>query len=256
MGYILEVDLHYPPELHDLHSDYPLAPVRSCVHPDVLSPYSRRLHTRLHYTKGYSGSETPSSSVPKLLTTLDDKQNYVLHFRNLKLYLSLGLELKAIHRVLSFKQRAWMKPFIDFNTQKRAAATNSFEKDFFKLMVNAVYGKSLENVRKRIDFQLVSNEQRLQKIVSNPRLKRMIRYTDNLVGLALRNRTIFLSRPVYVGFTVLDVSKLIMYNFHYRYAVAKYGQRLTLLMTDTDSLLYSIQTDDLYSCLLYTSRCV
>ena len=87
--------------------------------------------------------------------------------------------------VLSFKQKAWMKPFIDFNTQKRATATNSFEKDFFKLMVNAVYGKSLENVRKRIDFPLVSTKGRLQKLVSNPRLKRMIRYTDDLVGLEM-----------------------------------------------------------------------
>ena len=112
---------------------------------------------------------------------------------------------------------------------------------------NAVYGKSLENVRKHIDFELVSDERRLQKLVSTPRLKRMIRYTNDLVGLSLRKKSIVLSRPVYVGFTVLDVSKTIMYDFHYRYAVAKYGHNVKLLMTDTDSLMYHIQTSDLYA---------
>ena len=243
IGYILDVDLHYPDRLHDLHSDYPLAPVRQSVTSDMLSPYSKRLYETLTTKPGSS----PPSSVEKLLTTLDDKQNYVLHIRNLQLYLSLGLELKAIHRVLCFKQSAWLKPFIDFNTRKRREAANSFEKDLFKLMNNAVYGKSLENVRKRVDFRLVTTERRLHKLVSSPRLKRMIRYTDDVVGLSLRHKSIVLSRPIYVGFTVLDVSKTIMYDFHYRYAVAKYGSRVKLLMTDTDSLLYCIQTPDLYA---------
>ena len=151
IGCILEVDLHYPNTLHDLHSDYPLAPVRQRVTPDILSPFSKRLHESI-YRSSYNES---GSSVEKLLTTLEDKQNYVLHYRNLKLYLSLGLELKATHRVLCFKQSAWLKPFIDFNTRKRQAAVNSFEKDLFKLMNNAVYGKSLENVRKHIDLSLI-----------------------------------------------------------------------------------------------------
>lgn len=239
IGYILQVDLHYPKRLHDLHSDYPLAPERRCVTHNMLSPFSKRLYEKLNIQS--------TSSVEKLLTTLDDKQNYVLHIQNLKLYLSLGLELKAVHKVLCFKQSAWLKPFIDFNTHKRQEAVNSFEKDLYKLMNNAIYGKSLENVRKRIDFQLVSSERRLLKLASTPRLKRMIRYTDDLVGLSLRYKSIVLSRPIYVGFTVLDISKTIMYNFHYRYAVAKYGNNIKLLMTDTDSLLYSIQTNDVYS---------
>ena len=209
----------------------------------MLSPYSRRLREKLVEASVYGSSV---SSVEKLLTTLDDKKHYVLHYRNLKLYLSLGLELKAIHRVLCFKQKPWLKEFVDFNTTKRKSAVNSFDKDFFKLMNNAVYGKSLENVRKRIDFQLVSDERRLRKLVSTPRLKRMIRFTDDLAGLSLRKKSIVLSRPVYVGFAVLDISKSIMNDFHYRYAVAKYGPQIRLLMTDTDSLLYHIQTEDVY----------
>lgn len=162
-GYILEVDLRYPERLHDSHSDYALAPERKRVNSDILYPFSQRLSERLFK------SPRPSS-VEKLLTTLYYKTHYVLHIQNFKLYRDLGLELTAIHRVLCFKQCAWLKPFSDFNTRKRQEAANSFEKDLFKLMNNAVYGKSLENLRKRIDFQLVSNERRLLKLVSTPRL--------------------------------------------------------------------------------------
>lgn len=187
-----------------------------------------------------------AASVEKLLTTLNDKEKYIIHYRNLKYYLSLGMKLKTTHRVLCFKQSAWLKPFIDFNTAKRQMASNDFEKGFFKLMNNAVYGKSLENVRKRVDFKLISDERRLLKYVSMPRLKRMIPFTDELTGLCLRKVSITLSRPIYIGFAVLDISKLIMYKFHYNYSVAKYGARIQLLMTDTDSLMYSVETDNVY----------
>lgn len=239
-GYVLEVDLIYPKELHDLHTDYPLAPERKTVSEKQLSPYCQRM--RLMKTFNCSGER-----VEKLITSLNDKNNYVVHYKTLQLYLQLGLKLKTIHRVLSFRQSAWMKPFIDFNTEKRKAATNEFEKDFFKLMVNAVYGKSLENVRKRIDFRLVSNEKQLVKLSASPRLQHFFIYNKNLVGLTMKKQSIKLCRPLYVGFTVLDISKYVMYNFHYNFIVNKYKSRVQLCMTDTDSLLYNIQTDDVYT---------
>ena len=121
-GVILELDLEYPEELHDLHNDYPLAPEKILVTDDMLSPYC----------KGLKDSENISSGrVHKLVPNLMTKEKYVLHYRNLQQYLSLGLKLKKVHRVLEFTQKPWMKKYIDFNTEKRTMAKNSFEKDFF-----------------------------------------------------------------------------------------------------------------------------
>lgn len=160
-GYMIEVDLGYPYRLHDLHSDLPLAPEKHAISDDMLLPYCMRMKM----LKDFACS---TAKVEKLVTSLNDKTTYIVHYRTLKLYLEYGMELKAVHRVLSFRQCAWLKPFIDFNTMKRKAARNQFEKDFFKLMNNAPYGKSLENVRKRIDFQLVADERKLLKLTANP----------------------------------------------------------------------------------------
>jgi len=139
-GIILEVDLEYPEELHVLHNDNPRAPEKILVTDDMLSDYCRKI-------KNLHGNR--SSTVSKLIATLNRKTNYVLHYRNLKLYLSLGLRLTKVHRVLEFSQRKWLKSYIDFNTKMRKDTKNDFEKDFFKLMNNSVFGKTKENLRLR-----------------------------------------------------------------------------------------------------------
>ena len=121
-GLILEVDLEYPPELHNLHNDYPLAPERIKVTTEMLSPYCETMKEKFNISIG---------QVQKLIPTLSNKENYVLHYRNLQLYLDLGLKIKKVHRVLEFDQPPWLKQYIDFNTEKQKNATNSFEKDFF-----------------------------------------------------------------------------------------------------------------------------
>ena len=239
IGYILEVDLCYPQHLHDLHTDYPLAPEKRTITDNMLSPYCMRMKL----LKNFSCS---TATVEKLVTSLEDKKSYIVHYRTLKLYLELGMVLKAVHRVLTFRQHAWLKPFIEFNTAKRKVACNAFEKDFFKLMNNAPYGKSLENVRKRTDFKLVANQRQLHKLTANPRLQHFFVYNEDLVGISMKKPVITLNRPLYVGTSVLDISKLIMYRFHYGFIVNTYGPRVRLCMTDTDSLLYFIQTDDVY----------
>ena len=138
VGYILEVDLKYPKELHKLHNDYPLAPEKLTVTNDILSKYCKSIADKYEIKVG---------DVKKLIPTLGNKTKYVVHYRNLKLYLSLGMKLTKIHRALQFKQSNWMKKYIDFNTKKRMDATNDFEKDFLKLMINSVYGKTMENLR-------------------------------------------------------------------------------------------------------------
>ena len=154
-GIILEVDLEYPKELHDLHNEYPCAPEKMIITNDMLSDYARKIKEEHSVSSG---------KVPKLVTTLYDKEKYVLHYRNLQLYLSLGLKVKKIHRVLEFDQSSWLKEYIDFNTEMRKNAKNSFEKDFFKLMNNSVFGKTMENVRKRTNIELVTDEKRLNKL--------------------------------------------------------------------------------------------
>ena len=149
IGYILEVDLKYLDKLHVLHDDYPLAPEKLAIPYDMLSNYCKKIADKYGIKVG---------DIMKLIPNLGDKTNYVLHYRNLQLYLSLGMKLTKIHRVLKFKQSDWMKKYIDFNTEKRTNAANSFEKDFFKLMINSVYGKTMKNLRKRINSRLVTNK--------------------------------------------------------------------------------------------------
>ena len=159
IGYLLEVDLEYPEELNELHKDFPLAPEKLTVSNDMLSKYCKNIGYRYEIKVG---------NLEKLVPNLGNKTNYVVHYRNLQLYLSLGMKLTKIHRVLKFSQSDWMKKYIDFNTQKRMNAVNDFEKDFLKLMINSVYGNTMENLRKRMNVRLVNNEKDFLKYTSSP----------------------------------------------------------------------------------------
>ena len=137
IGYFLKVDLKYSDKLHELHNDYPSAPEKLAVSSDMLSKYCK---------KGVDKYEIKVCDVKNLIPNLGNKTNYVVHYRNLQPYLSLGMKLTKIHRVLKFKQFDWMKKYIDFNTEKGMNAVNDFEKDFLKLMINSVYGKTIESL--------------------------------------------------------------------------------------------------------------
>ena len=138
-GLILEVDLEYPQELHDLHNDYPVCPEKVKVSNDMLSGYCKEIANKFNIL---------IDLVSKLIPTLRDKKEYALHYRNLQLYLDLGLKIRKVHRVLEFDQSPWLKQYIDFNTEKRKNAKNAFEKDFFKLMNNSVFGRTMLNLCK------------------------------------------------------------------------------------------------------------
>ena len=140
-GLILEVDLEYPPELHDMHNDYPICPERVKVSNNMLSGYCKKIAEKYKISIGL---------VSKLIPMLRDKKEYVLHYRNLQLYLDLGLKIKKIHRGLKLDQSPWLKQYINFNTEKLKNAKNSFEKDFIKLINNSVFGKTMENLCKRV----------------------------------------------------------------------------------------------------------
>ena len=159
IGYFLEVDLEYPDKLHELHNDYPLAPEKLVVTNDMLSKYCKEIADKYDIKVG---------DVKKLIPNLGNKTKYVVHYKNLQLYLSLGMKLTKIHRALQFKQSDWMKMYIDFNIEKIKNATNDFEKDFFKLMINSIYGKTTQNLRKRINVRLVYNAKGFLKYTSRP----------------------------------------------------------------------------------------
>ena len=139
-----------------------------------------------------------------------------------------------------------MKEYIDFNTQKRTNAKNAFEKDFFKLMNNSVFGKTMENIRKRVNVRLVTDEKKLLKMAAKPTYVSSKIFNENLVAVHKIKETLILNRPAYVGMCILDLSKTLMYNFHYNYIKKKYGSEAKLLFTDTDSLTYEIEAEDVY----------
>jgi hypothetical protein len=220
IAYVLEVDLEYPDELHELHNDYPLACER-------------------YQPKG--------DNCYKLCGTFHDKKDYIVHIKNLQLYLKLGLRLKRINRAVKFSQSSWLKEWIDLNTNFRKVAKNDFEKDYFKLMNNAVFGKTMENVRDRIEIKTAFDPKYLQKYVSKPNFhSSKVLVDDKMVLMKLNKKTVQLNKPIYAGFSILELSKYHMYDFHYNTMKPRYNENIELLMTDTDSLVYEIRTEDFY----------
>ena len=215
---ILEVDLVYPENLHDLHNDYPFCPERiEC-----------------------------KNGVEKLIPNLRDKTKYVIHYKNLIQCLKAGLKLKKIHRGIKFIESEWMKPYIEMNTNLRTQAKNNYEKDFFKLMNNSVFGKTMENIRNRVNVKLVNTEEKFKKLSAKPNYKGCKIFNENLISVHMKKTSLTMNKPVYLGMCILDLSKTIMYDFHYNYIKPKYGEKAKLLFTDTDSFLYEIQTEDFY----------
>jgi len=141
-----------------------------------------------------------------------------------------------------------MEPYIRMNTEFRKKAKNNFEKDFYKLMNNSVFGKTMENLRNRVDIKIVrSNEtNKRRKLVASPLYARHVIFTNDLVGIDMRKSKLLLNKPVYVGMTILDNSKILMYDFFYNELKKQYGGKCELLYTDTDSLLLEIETEDFY----------
>ena len=144
-------------------------------------------------------------------------------------------------------QSPWLKTYIDFNTQLRTAATNDFEKDFFKLMNNSVFGKTMENIRKHRNIGLVTTEEKYLGTVMKTNFKSGVLFGENLMGCEMGKIKVVMNKPVYLSQVILDFTKIVMYEFHYDYMVPKYGlENLKLCYMDTDSLVYDIKTEDFY----------
>ena len=214
---ILEVDLEYPKELHDLHNDYPLAPEQIEV-----------------------------NKVEKLIPNLWNKKKYVIHYENLKQYLNLGLKLTHVHRGIKFEESEWLKKYIALNTDLRTKAKNKLKKDFFKLMNNSVFGKTMENIRNRVDIKLVTDRKKAEKLAAKPNFKHCNIFCEELIAIHMKKTNLIMNKPIYLGMCILDLSKTLMFDVHYNYIKKKYGDKAKLLFTDTDSLMYELQTEDFY----------
>ena len=202
-GYVIEADVDYPQELHDLHSDMPFLSERMVI-----------------------------NKTKKLVCNLHNKKNYVAHINILKQALNHGLKLKKVHRVIEFEQEAWLKKYIDFNTDLRAKATNDFEKDFFKFMNNAVFG--------------VKTDKKRNKLVSEPNYHTMKLIDDNLAIIKMKKVKVKMNKPIYLGLSILELSKIIMYEFWYDYVKVKYMDNAKLCYMDTDSFVINVKTKDFY----------
>ena len=187
----LEVDLEYPEDLHDLQNDYPLAPERVKI-----------------------------GNIEKLIPNLNNKTIYVVHYEHLKLYESLGFKITKIHRGIKFKENAWLEEYINLNTRLRIETKqsgNNFEVDFFKLMNNSVFGKTLQNIRNMVDIRLISSDKVALKLAAKPNYDRCTIFDENLIAVHMKKTKLYFNKPVYLGMSILDFSKSVMYDFHYNY---------------------------------------
>ena len=216
-GYILEVDVKYPEKIHMLHSDLAFLPERMKI-----------------------------NKCTKLTCTIQNKENYVIHIRALKQAINHRLELTKVHRIIEFDQEAWLKPYIDMNTDLRKQAKNDFEKDFFKLMNNSVFGKTMENLRNHTDIKIVITDKRRSILASEPNYHSTKYISKDLLIMEMKKTEVKMSKPIYLGQAILDLSKTLIYEFWYDYIKPKYGDKARLCYMDTDSFVMNIKTEDFY----------
>ena len=216
-GYFLEVGIEYPKELWSSHKDSPFFPERKKL-----------------------------QKVEKLVCSIEDKEEYVIHTRALKKALNNGLKLKKVHRVIKFQQKAWLKLYNDMNTQLRKKAKSEFEKDLFKLMNNSVFGKTMENVRKHRNLKLMTTEEKRIKLVSETNYHTTKHFSDNLLVIEMKKAKVKMNKPVDLDMLVLDISKTLMYDFWHDYVKPKYNGKAKLCYMDTDSFVINISIEDFF----------
>ena len=212
--YLLEVDVKYSKELHENHNELPFLAERMKI-----------------------GREE------KLVPNLKNKKGCVVHIKELDQALNHGLKLEKVHRVIEFRQSKWMKVYIMLNTRLRKDAESDFEKAFFKLLNNSVFGKTMENTRNYKDMKLVTSEQKYLKYVMKPNFKDVHPFSKELFAVEMRKTEITMNKPVYLGQASLELSKALMFEFHYNYMRPKYGSKVNLCYMDTDSFVYETEME-------------
>ena len=245
--YLIEADLSYPADIHDQTKDFPFAPEKLNV------PSSMYSDEMLELLKNEVTNPKAISRHTKLMLTQFDKEEYVIHVRLLQFYVEQGMIITRINRILRFTQAPMMKEYIQYNSIKRQAAINDFEKDFYKLKNNALYGKTVENKRRRLNFKLANSPKKLLKYSSNPSFYSSVIFNENLVGCHLLKEMCVLDKPIFIGQAVLDIAKLIMYKLYYvkmKEYERKLNCKIEVVGSDTDSLFLEIKDCSVYEKLL------
>ncbi|XP_018378038.1 PREDICTED: DNA polymerase-like, partial [Trachymyrmex cornetzi] len=222
IGYILEVNLAYPQSIHDTHVDLPFCPTRE---------------------------RPPGKRNVKLLANLYNKERYVVYYRNLQQCIHHGLHITKIYRILQFAQSPWLRGYIELNTRFRMLANNEFEKNLYKLMNNAVFGKTMENVRDHVDVRLITRwdgRYGAEAMIAKPNFHSRSIFSENLVAVELRKLEVKMNKPIYIGMCILEIAKLRLYEFHYEYVIPLYRDTCKILYTDTDSLIYLLECENVY----------
>ena len=258
MGYLLEVDVEYPKELLGAHAYLPFLPERRY---SMHKCHNKKEYENIEFKeyedkrnkdiakadeKVYKALNITHEPENKLIATVQDKNKYVCHISTLQMALNHGLRLQKLYRAIKFNQSDWLKPYIDKNTELRKVAKNDFKKNFFKLMNNAVFGKMIQNVRKRREIKLVVTEQRRKKLVSEPNYQYCTAFSDHSLAIEMRKTRIYKDKPIMVGQAILDKSKELMYHFYYDYLKPKYKKNVKLMYMDTDSFVLEIEACDFF----------
>ena len=236
---IYEVDISIPKELHYKFKDFPLCHEIKNIPGNNLSEYQKYLNNKLNikYNKKYK----------KLILDLSTKKNYKIYYKNLEYYMQLGIKVDKIHKILIFDEKSFLKEYIDLNTELRKNSKNDLEKDLFKLMNNAICGKSMENVLNKSNIKLINNNpEKLLKLIKEPNFEHIHKISDKQVLVQSKPVKTKFNKLIYLGACILETIKLHMYKFFYDYLKVKYDNNVNLLYTDTDSLIFEIFTDDIY----------
>ena len=233
IGYFLEVDLKYPDNIKEKTKNFPFCPENKKINPDNYNDYMKEIKP-LNYTKS-----------KKLICDWTDKKKYLIHYRMLKFDVRHGMIVVKIHEIISFKQSKWLETYIGINTQKRNRAQNDFEKGFFKILVNAAFGKFLENIRNRLELELIKKDE-IKKIInrqSKLTFNGIRKSYENYDSYTFNQNQVVMDKAIYVGFTILELSKLHMYETYYDTLQPYFSQEnLQLHHIDTDGMILSMKT--------------
>lgn len=236
-GMFLEVDLSTPEWLQDLTDDFPFAVQQQCPKSDWLTPYMKDEWQKLNPNKMFRSTE-------KLLLTHFPKEKYIIHDELLSFFLSKGMVLEKVHKAVHFKKDYIFRDYIEYNSKRRSECKDEMGKSYYKLKNNALYGKSVENLRKRKDVRLVNNRDKLLTYTSKPTFESINVFGEDLAAILLMKETVVLDRPSYIGAAVLEISKLHMYQLRYEKLQAYMdefpGSKISVVAMDTDSFFLKL----------------
>lgn len=230
-GYILKVDLEYPESLHEHHRNFPLAPEFLDISPDMLSDYQKKCHKKLN---------TRAKTTTKLVASFKGRENYVIHYENLKTYLRLGMKLKKVHKVISFEQSTFLKTFIDYCTEKRKKASSDFDKTFYKLVLNSCYGKTIQDPTKYLRVSFVTDKTKMKQLMTDPTFHSYKIMSKHFVIVYRNHNSVKIRQPIGIGFTILEGSKRFMYESFYDKIMPAFKNDVRVLFSDTDSFFFSV----------------